>query len=124
MRSHANIRCSNNRGYLNKLRNSVYSDAVDHGLWDDECRLDAAHRIRDEVEELIDAVGDLDHYTEELADVIIMALSTAGYLDIDIHGAVMQKMSINAVRPYRHESELCDCVDCDPDCQFDMWEEG
>lgn len=90
-------------GYLNRLRDSVYRDAMAHGLWDNESAYQCADRIGDEVNELLVASGDPHHYTEELADVIIMALSVAGHLDIDIHEAVMRKMAINVRRPYRHE---------------------
>ena len=103
MRSQNNTGHVDNRGYLNYLRNSIHLDAVNHGLWNGESPYDAARRISDEVEELMDAACDREHFAEELADVIIMALSTAGHLNIDIHGAVMRKMDINTTRPYRHE---------------------
>lgn len=89
--------------YLNWLRDAAYRDAVDHGLWNGESSYDAALRISDEVEELMDATNDREHYAEELADVIILALSTAGHLGIDIHDAVMRKMAVNVTRPFRHE---------------------
>lgn len=107
---------------LNELRNEIYDDAVKHGLWyeaellrlwnyyseqkEDAInrvrREDCAMRIRDEVEELYIAAYDANHYTEELADVIITALSAAGYLDIDIDKAVREKMKINREREWRH----------------------
>lgn len=43
-----------------------------------------------------------DHFREELADVIITALSAAGYLGIDIDKAVREKMEINRGREWRH----------------------
>lgn len=103
MSCHNNIIRGYDRGYLNWLRNTIHTDAVDHGLWNEESPYEAACRIGDEVEELMDAARDREHFAEELADVIIMVLSTAGHLDIDIHGAVMKKMDINRIRPYRHE---------------------
>lgn len=107
---------------LNELRDEIYDDAVKHGLWNEAealrvwayCgkrtkyaidrvrREDCAMRIRDEVEELYDEAYDANHYTEELADVIIMALSVAGYLGIDIDKAVQAKMEINRGREWRH----------------------
>lgn len=48
------------------------------------------------------ATEDTNHFCEELADVIIMALSAAGYLGIDIDKAVRQKMEINRGREWRH----------------------
>lgn len=88
---------------LNVLRNLVYTDAVAHGLWGNESAYESAVRISDEVDELMDASCDPHHFAEELADVIIMALSVAGHLEIDIHDAVTRKMEINVSRPYRHE---------------------
>ena len=96
---------------LNELRDEIYDDAVKHGLWN---RLDivkagdvikrfyCAKLIRDELTETIEAVCEPEHYTEELADVIITALSAAGYLGIDIDKAVREKMEINRGREWRH----------------------
>lgn len=107
---------------LNELRDEIYKDAVAHGLWNEAealriwayCgkrskyaidrvrREDCAVRIKNEVEELYDEAHDEIYYTEELADVIIMALSVAGYLGIDIDKAVREKMEINRGREWRH----------------------
>lgn len=117
---------------LNELRNEIYDDAVKHGLWDemhvwkliatnedfrksgiadaityansDETRKNviAALFISMEIRELIFATEDTDHFREELADVIITALSAAGYLGIDIDKAVRAKMEINRGREWRH----------------------
>jgi NTP pyrophosphatase (non-canonical NTP hydrolase) len=46
-----------------------------------------------------------DSATEELADVVIMAMSAAGYLGIDIDAAIRRKMEINKARPWKHEGE-------------------
>ena len=117
---------------LNELRDEIYSDAVKHGLWDethiwkliatnedfrksgiadiityansDETRKNAIATlfVSMEIRELIFATEDPDHFTEELADVIITALSAAGYLGIDIDKAVREKMGINRGREWRH----------------------
>ena len=117
---------------LNELRNEIYDDAVKHGLWDethiwkliatnedfrksgiadvityansDETRKNviATLFVSMEIRELIFAAEDTDHFTEELADVIITALSAAGYLGIDIDKAVREKMEINLGREWRH----------------------
>lgn len=117
---------------LNELRDEIYDDAVKHGLWDemhvwkliatnedfrksgiadvityansDETRKNviAALFISMEIRELIFATEDTDHFREELADVIITALSAAGYLGIDIDKAVQEKMEINRGRTWRH----------------------
>lgn len=118
---------------LNELRDEIYDDAVKHGLWDemhiwkliatnedfrksgiadvityansDESRKNAIATlfVSMEIRELIFATEDTNHFREELADVIIMALSVAGYLGIDIDKAVQEKMEINRGREWRHE---------------------
>ena len=104
---------------LNTLRDEVYQDAVAHGLYDDEkynrahpfglmyvCR-NLALRIKAEVTELIGATFEeqIAHFTEELADIIIICLSVAGYLGIDIDAAVRRKIEINKTRPHKHGKE-------------------
>lgn len=117
---------------LNELRNEIYDDAVKHGLWDEvylwktvsindvlrdsgalqiykiantereTMRVNAALRAFLENQELLESVLEEDHFVEELADVIITALSAAGYLGIDIDKAVQEKMEINRGREWRH----------------------
>ena len=110
---------------LNTLRDAIYEDAVEHGLWEStdytvkECiesarqegepadqgemmRGWAMETIRREVNELEDASADEEEYAEELADVIIASLSVAGKLGIDIDAAVRRKMEINKTRPWKH----------------------
>jgi NTP pyrophosphatase (non-canonical NTP hydrolase) len=88
---------------LNLLRDLVHGDAVAHGLWENESAYQCAERIADEVDELLDATSDPHHFAEELADVIIMSLSVAGHLGIDIDAEVHRKIEINSKRPWRHE---------------------
>lgn len=99
---------------LNELRDQCFADADNHGLWDDDYvfvqtqpteimkRYASAELIEAEVHEMKRAVDAPNHYAEELADVIIMALSVAGYLKIDIDAAVRQKMDANRIRKWRH----------------------
>ena len=100
---------------LNTLCTQVYMDAEAHGLWnntkalaahivprEDALRHMAAERILAEVQEAMDAANDPDHYAEELADVIITALSAAGLVGIEIGTAVSQKILFNRCRPYQH----------------------
>ena len=46
--------------------------------------------------------SDNSKFCEELADAIIMSLSVAGKLGIDIDAAVRRKMEINKARPWKH----------------------
>lgn len=117
---------------LNELRDEIYSDAVKHGLWDEDYlrktlrsndvlrdsgilqiykiakaeqetrRVNATLRVFVENQELLESALEEDHFREELADVIITALSVAGYLGIDIDKAVQKKMEINRGREWRH----------------------
>jgi NTP pyrophosphatase (non-canonical NTP hydrolase) len=120
------------KNMLNELRDEIYSDAVAHGLWDGDylrktlrsnhclrdsgilqiykivnterelARVNATFRVFLENQELLESVLEEDHFAEELADVIITALSAAGYLGIDIDKAVRAKMEINRGREWRH----------------------
>lgn len=104
------------RTSLNTLRDAIYEDAVAHGLWDKYKyypATDCVDFIRDEVIELEYAATNwrngyeenselYPEFCHELADVIIMSLSVAGKLGIDIDAAVRRKMEINRSRPWKH----------------------
>lgn len=105
------------RASLNTLRDAIYEDAVAHGLWDDDedyMPTDCVYFIKDEVCELDcaamdwedDVCNDNSAFCDELSDVIIMCLSVAGYLGIDIDAAVRRKMEINKARPWKHGKEV------------------
>lgn len=99
---------------LNTLRDEIYADAVKHGLWEEDDDLsddlldDCYDLICDEVSELDGAIeewirtGYHNHFAEELADVVIMCLSVAGRLGIDIDAAIRRKMEINKGRSWKH----------------------
>lgn len=95
---------------LNTLRDEIYQDAVAHGLWDwaeayqhlPDLRDSSVDLIRGEVCELEIECGSAERYAEELADVIIVSLSVAGKLGIDIDAAIRRKMEINKRRPWKH----------------------
>lgn len=99
---------------LNTLRDEIYQDAVAHGLWqENDDPTVCSWLIKGEASELDEAASDWADYgwneeepdetfSEELADVIIMSLSVAGKLGIDIDAAVHRKMEINKARPWRH----------------------
>ena len=93
----------------------AYADAKTHGLYDDQTLAREAHSdvyirkrlallIREEVCEMWDAVQDAPHYAEELADVVIMCMSAAGHMGIDLAAEVKRKMGINETRPYGHKT--------------------
>lgn len=101
---------------LNELRDAVYEDAEVHGLWDtvkeskvkpleNHMRYEAARRVGYEVREAMDAASQPEHFAEELADVVITALSAAGLMGIDIEKEVKAKMAINKERSYQHKEE-------------------
>lgn len=98
---------------LNTLRDAIFEDAVAHGLWDDDedyKPTDCVYFIKDELCELDcaamdwedDVCNDNSAFCDELSDVIIMCLSVAGNLGIDIDAAVRRKMEINKGRPWKH----------------------
>lgn len=99
------VECAILQSMLTDLCVDVYRDAAEHQLWNEEMPLECALRIGDEVRELAEAAGDDAAYAEELADVILMALSTAGHLGIDIAEAMIQKMKINKNRPLKHKED-------------------
>lgn len=110
-----------NRMNMNDLRDVIYDDAVAHGLWEDADKFakefaekesmekfsrwyEAANLVFFESEEILTAVEEYkyDNAIEEIADTIIMCMSAAGYLCIDIDAAVRRKMEINKARPWKH----------------------
>ena len=115
---------------LNTLRDAIYQDAVDHGLWEEvekdsielseeeppsekeaaytfHRRVYATKLVFFESDELLSAAeeSNWENLQEELADVVIQAFSTAGYLGIDIDAAIRRKMEINKKRPWKHGKE-------------------
>ena len=109
------------RTSLNTLRDAIYEDAVENGLWEEkDGPYHCADIIAKEASELIKEAehlsihihGSIDYtsprsnYAEELADVIISSLSVAGKLGIDIDAAVRSKMEINKARPWKHGKEV------------------
>lgn len=98
---------------LNTLRDAIYQDAVEHGLFEDfdkitdsvRKRRALAMRIMEEAAEMYAAADDPEHYAEEAADVTIMTGDVCGYLGMDWHGAVLTKIAFNKTRPWKHGKE-------------------
>ena len=98
---------------LNDLRDAIYDDALAHGLWEGTEAIESAPDLHDacidliaaEVCEMGEAWTDWDKFVEELADVIIVSMSVAGRLGVDIDTAVRRKMEINKTRAWKHEGE-------------------
>ena len=98
---------------LHEIANAAYQDAKTHGLYDDVdlclgkrsvpfVRQRLCLLIREEVCEAYEAYQDPKHYAEELADIMIMCMSAAEHLGIDIANQVERKMEINRKRPFMH----------------------
>ncbi len=104
---------------LNELAKAIHNTARNKGFYDKPEKLDeyinrACANLHDEVSELHEAFREhilwvkttkdveLLNIEEELADIIIRALDTSYYLQIDIQRAVDAKMAYNEKRPYRH----------------------
>lgn len=114
---------------LNELSKLAYQNAVDKGFHDDDYEKSTVElyakwtaNIHGEVSELWEAArkGELKKSCdkasfmedqlgesltceeEELADIIIRVLDTAGARSIDIGRAVLLKMAYNATRPHMH----------------------
>lgn len=98
---------------LNELRDEIYEDAVAHGLWEwadtyenrPDLQSECAQLVWNEALELDEAYKTTESYIEELADIVIVCMSIAGKLGIDIDAAVRKKMAINKERPWKHEGE-------------------
>lgn len=93
---------------LAKLQKQAYATACARGLWPDtgmRREVGAEGPVWREAFEFVSALRDYvahrdtwEHVTEELADVVIAAASTAEHLGIDLEAAVAEKLAINAER--------------------------
>ena len=97
------------------IAQNAYEDAKAHGLYDDVnlcpqkrsaefIRRRLTLLIREEVCEMWDANKEPAHFAEEMADVVIMCMSAAGHLGIDLAAEVKRKMEINQSRSYGHKT--------------------
>lgn len=100
---------------LNTLRDAIYQDAVEHGLWDEGvpypldycCELinDELKKLAEEADNYEYKKASMDGFIEKLADIIIISMSIAGLHCIDIDAAIRRKMEINKGRAWKHGKE-------------------
>ena len=99
---------------LNKWRDEIHDNAVQHGWWDDERSFaEIVALCHSELSEALEedrAGRDLIYIKDgkpegiaiEMADLIIRALDWFGHMKIDVDEAVAVKHSYNISRPYKH----------------------
>lgn len=88
-------------------------EATRHKFWDDDTltadnplhvasKLALIHTEVSEATEAYRAGDDMNHFTEEMADIIIRCVDLCEALGLDIGEAVVNKMIANRGRPVRH----------------------
>jgi len=94
---------------LRNLQKEIHDNAIAHGWWDKFRPIpELLCLIHSEVSEALEAYrnGDRENIAEELADIVIRTLDTAGGYGIDLEEEVIKKHEINKSRPYRHGGKL------------------
>jgi len=98
---------------LKEIAHEIYQDAKAHGLYDDVnlcverrsvpyVRRRLVLLIREEVCEAYEGYQNAANYAEELADIVIMCLSAAEHMGIDIAQQVERKIEVNKRRAFKH----------------------
>ena len=90
---------------ISNFQKLVYENACEKGFYDKPVSAPAGIALlHSEVSEALDAWnrGEDDAFAEELADVVILALSLAAHYGIDMRYELIRKHMKNLERPFRH----------------------
>lgn len=90
---------------LTELAAENHQNNINKGWYDNKPSIpELLCMIHSEVSEVTDAYRNSrdEEIGEELADIILRTLDLAAYMKIDIHAAVLDKLSFNKTREYRH----------------------
>ena len=106
---------------LNEYRDVCHASAKKKGWYDDAGERNIGEQLMLVVTEVAEAMEDLRvgamslsydsngkpcGFPIEVADVMIRLFDLAGYLQIDLEGAVDEKIAYNETRPHRHGGKL------------------
>jgi NTP pyrophosphatase (non-canonical NTP hydrolase) len=106
---------------LNEYRDLCHKIAKSKGWYDDAGERNIGEQLMLVVTEVAEAMEDLRvgamslsydsngkpcGFPIEVADVMIRLFDLAGYLQIDLEGAVDEKIAYNETRPHRHGGKL------------------
>lgn len=95
---------------LEEIIQECHKTAVEKGFWkvDDKTKTrnlgEALMLVVSELSEALEAVrqGDMDSFTEELADACIRVFDLAGGLQLELAEKLIRKMEKNKTRPFKH----------------------
>lgn len=99
-------------GFLNLLSKEIYKNNVEKGFYENPVSFgDRIALMHSELSEALEAdrkslmddkLTHRDGREVELADALIRILDCAGYMNMDIEGAMYEKIAYNKSRPYKH----------------------
>lgn len=108
----AATKVDNHRLNFNELGVIIYQNAKDKGFYDSPTSVgERIALIHSELSEALEAdrkdlmddkLPGRTGVEVELADAIIRILDFGAWKNLDLHGAVLEKMAYNKTRPYRH----------------------